>query len=150
MKILVLLSLVLLGASSSQASVETDILTCSHRDLRPGAPVYVVKEVLSPVPGRSTNRYIIEKRSLNPGGGTFSVWMRNSRASKVQYGSTFILTFDMGRSGFAHFYKSGDDPMNGTSIVEINLFDQEGQHLNTDRPLTDYVCVESYGTLENE
>lgn len=59
------------------------------------------------------------------------------RARLIQYGGTFILTEDQGRSGYAHIYAHP-----GVSIIDIQLFQHPG--VSTAGPVMGYMCSQVY------
>lgn len=116
MKLSLLFTTVLYFSSVAFAK-QTPIISCTSESV--GAPLILLE--LDTAPGAETT-YIIKEIPMN--GNIPAKEYRLQGVSEINYGDTFIVTANHGRSGYAHFYINADGQKAGTSMVDINLFMQ--------------------------
>lgn len=119
----------LLFAANSQATVAKTVLTCTQKQMRPGAPVYS----LQVAQGEVADTWLLKERTANPNATPKSIVLGGQISVVDTADGTFIFTSSAGRSGYAHFYVS---TAKKKAIIDINLF----MKFNTSGPITDYVC----------
>lgn len=125
----------LILSSAALADVEVELLNCARTDVV-GAPNYIVKQVAGApnIPNSSTWR-IIEK-PLNPmAHAKVETFAGDGRVVHIgnRGAQAFILTADLGKSGYAHIYF---DPETKKSLIDISTM-----HISTNGPQTEYSCT---------
>lgn len=128
MKTRLILACLFLFASPAYSAEARTILTCQYTGPLLGAPQYSLMVEDS---DGGPNRYYLALVPQNP---MADIHMMDVPAP-VRYGNAWIVTRDMGRSGYAHLYSNGK-----TTVIDINLFQAGDRGLNTSGPQTDYEC----------
>lgn len=125
--LLTLAALVLLSPQAFSAEARS-ILSCRYTGTLLGAPQYAL---MVEDADNGPARYYLALVPQNP---TADIQML-SVPSPLRYGNTWIVTRDMGRSGYAHLYSNA-----GLTVIDINLFQPGDRGFNTSGPRTDYEC----------
>lgn len=122
--------LALMSFNFAYADVQVELLRCTQKDHRPGAPAYVVSVIPTHLPSIPST-FLLTKVPVNPNATQVSAEI----PMPLEYGDVLVVTKNSGRSGYAHLYSNGD-----TTVIDINLFQMRETGINTDGPLTDYYC----------
>lgn len=117
-------------SAAAFADQRVDLFQCQPAELRPGAPIYKLWSVSSQV-APFKEKFFLSKTSANPRVKEESIEV----APPQRYGKTTIMYKNAGRSGYALLYFVQDD----LAVIDVNL--QQAKKLNTNGPLTDYLCI---------
>ena len=119
-----LLSVLVLMSSMAHAS-EKILIMCVEKSFSPDASILIVK--------KDGKKLTIEKQTTNrkPISPKFDI----SDASYTKSEDGFVLNLNRGRSGGLLIENS-----NGLTGVNINLFEQSADKINTDGTNTNFIC----------
>lgn len=122
-------------SSAALADVEVELLNCARNDVV-GAPYYIVKQVAGAPNIPNSSIWTITEKPLNPmAQAKVETFAGDGRVVHIgnRGAQAFILTADLGRSGYAHIYF---DPETKKSLIDISTM-----HISTNGPRTEYSCT---------